>query len=234
MTSAPTKPWHRRLPGWLELIVIVLLAVAVAALTKAFLVQSFFVPSGSMKPLLHGNEATDKDDRIVVEKVSYWNGDIHRGDVVVFDDSLHWLPASAVEAASGPVQQALEKVGMWPTGGHLVKRVIGLPGDTVACCDDEGRMTVNDVPLDEDDYLAQPGQPASTPFAVTVPDDSLWMMGDNRGNSDDSRAHAHDKSGGFVPVDDVVGKVLAIVWPLDRAGLLDRPDTFDNEALDGG
>lgn len=211
-----------------------LLALAVAALTKTFLLQSFFVPSGSMLPLLHGNELTGDDDRIVVEKVSYWNGDIHRGDVVVFDDSLHWLPASAVEAASGPVQQGLEKVGMWPTGGHLVKRVIGLPGDAVACCDDAGRLTVNGVPLDEDGYLARPAQPASMPFSVTVPGDRLWMMGDNRANSDDSRAHSGDASGGFVPVNDVVGKVVAIVWPLDRAGLVDRPDTFDNAALDGG
>ncbi len=223
---APARP-RRRVPRWVETLAIVALALTMAAVTKAFVVQSFFVPSGSMKPLFA------KDDRIVVEKVSYWNGDIHRGDVVVFEDSQHWLPPEEDEVASGPVQRALAAIGLWPTGGHLVKRVIGLPGDEVACCDAKGRVTVNGVPLDEGDFLFHGSAPSNTPFDVQVPDDSLWVMGDNRDNSEDSRAHLGEAGGGFVPVDDVVGKVWAIIWPLDRAGLLHRPGTFDQAALDG-
>ena len=204
-----------------------MIALVLAAVTKTFFVQSFFVPSGSMRPLF------EKDDRILVEKVSYWNGDIHRGDVVVFDDSQHWLDPGTVQEASGPVQEGLEAVGLWPTGGHLVKRVIGMPGDEVACCDANGHVTVNGVALDESDYLARGVQPSELSFEVTVPDDRLWVMGDNRQNSDDSRAHLDETGGGFVPVDDVVGKAWAIVWPLGRVGLLDRPPTFDNPELDG-
>jgi len=207
--------------------VIVVLALAMAAATKAFLAQSFFVPSGSMLPLF------EKDDRIVVEKVSYWNGDIHRGDVVVFADSGGWLPQPAQEVASGPAQRGLETIGLWPTDGHLVKRVIGLPGDRVSCCDDAGRVEVNGVPLQEDGYLAEGAQPSEVDFDVDVPDDALWVMGDNRQASGDSRAHIGDEGGGFVPADDVVGKVWAIVWPFSRAGVLDRPATFDQAALDG-
>jgi signal peptidase I len=221
------------MPRWLELILIVLIALALAAVTKTFFVQSFFVPSGSMRPLLHGSELTDSDDRIVVEKVSYWNDDVHRGDVVVFDDSQDWLHLADVPADSGPLQATLEAVGLWPTGGHLVKRVIGLPGDTVACCDASGRVTVNGVALDETDYLPKGAEPSQLPFSVTVPADHLWVMGDNRQNSEDSRAHQQEPGRGFVPVDDVVGKVMAIVWPADRASLVHRPDTFDNPKLDG-
>jgi signal peptidase I len=220
------------MPRWLELVLIVVIALALAAVTKTFFVQSFFVPSGSMRPLLHGSELTESDDRIVVEKVSYWNGDVHRGDVVVFDDSQDWLGLSETPADPGPLQTALETVGLWPTGGHLVKRVVGLPGDDVACCDTAGRVTVNGVALDESDYLPKGAQPSQLPFTVHVPADHLWMMGDNRPNSEDSRAHIQEPGGGFVPVDDVVGKVWAIVWPADRAGLVHRPHTFDNPDLD--
>jgi signal peptidase I len=220
------------MPRWLELVLIVVIALVLAGVTKTFFVQSFFVPSGSMRPLLHGSALTENDDRIVVEKVSYWNGDVHRGDVVVFDDSQDWLGLSSTTTDSGPLQTSLETVGLWPTGGHLVKRVIGLPGDDVACCDTDGRVTVNGVALDEADYLPKGVQPSQMPFTVTVPAGHLWVMGDNRQNSEDSRAHIQEPGGGFVPVDDVVGKVWAIVWPADRVGLVHRPDTFDNPDLD--
>ena len=158
-----------------------------------------------MEPTLYGSPQTDDvDDRILVEKVSYWSGDVHRGDVVVFEDSQGWLP-EATSGASGPVQSALAAVGLWPTGGHLVKRVIGLPGDVVACCDDSGRVTVNGAALDEADYLTAGTRPSLIRFRVTVPDDQLWMMGDNRQHSEDSRWHMQDAGHGFVPVDDVVG-----------------------------
>jgi signal peptidase I len=124
-------------------------------------------------------------------------------------------------------------VGLWPTGGHLVKRVIGLPGDVVVCCDGNGRVTVNGVALDETDYLSKGTQPSEISFQVTVPNGELWVMGDNRQHSEDSRYHMDEPGRGFVPVDDVVGKVWAIVWPAGRAGLVHRPATFDAPALDG-
>jgi signal peptidase I len=218
---------------WVELILIVVIAMSLAAVTKAFVVQSFFVPSGSMEPTLFGSSLTGGvDDRILVEKVSYWSGGVHRGDVVVFEDSQGWLPEVAADA-SGPIQVTLEAVGLWPTGGHLVKRVIGLPGDDVVCCDGNGRVTVNGVALDETDYLAKGTQPSELSFEVTVPDGKLWVMGDNRQHSEDSRYHMDEPGRGFVPVDDVVGKVWAIVWPAGRAGLVHRPATFDAQELDG-
>jgi len=207
------------------------MALAVAVITKTFFVQSFFVPSGSMQPLLQGGEPGSTDDRILVEKVSYWNGDIARGDVVVFDDSQGWLGVLG-QQPTDPLRTALEAFGLFPTGGHLVKRVIGLPGDTVACCDAKGRVTVNGEALDEGDYLGEGTRPSEVDFSVDVPEDHLWMMGDNRQNSQDSRAHIREPGGGFVPVDDVVGKVQAIVWPADRFRLVQRPDTYDNPSLD--
>jgi len=239
-TSAPAEPAaatgsgrrkRRRIPHWLELVLIVALALALAALTKTFLAQSFFVPSGSMRPLLQGGDPARTDDRILVEKVSYWNGDISRGDVVVFDDSQNWLHAG-VEPETGLLRTGLEIVGLWPTGGHLVKRVIGVSGDTVACCNAQNRVTVNGVALDESGYLAEGAKPSEVEFSVKIPDDSLWVMGDNRQSSEDSRAHIDERGGGFVPVDDVVGKVLAVVWPADQRDLVERPETYDNASLD--
>jgi signal peptidase I len=123
-------------------------------------------------------------------------------------------------------------VGLWPTGGHLVKRVIGVSGDTVACCDARNRVTVNGEALDESDYLAEGAQPSEVEFSEKVPDDRLWVMGDNRQSSEDSRAHIGEPGGGFVPVEDVVGKVLWVVWPADRRDLVERPETYDNPSLD--
>jgi signal peptidase I len=219
----PRRP--RSLPVWAETILLLVLALLVSALVKTFVVQMFFVPSGSMRPLFV------EDDRIVVQKVSYWTGDVDRGDVVVFDDpGGRWLGARTAVPLS-PVQRLLAKVGLYPTGGHLVKRVIGVGGDRVACCDGRGRVTVNGVPLDEGSYLAPGAAPSDRPFSVTVPPGRLWVMGDNRGNSEDSRFHTNLPGGGAVPESDVVGKVWAIVWPLGRAHVLDEPATFDNPRL---
>ena len=128
------------------------------------------------------------------------------------------------------VAKALEVFGLYTTGGHLVKRVIGVGGDTVACCDSRGRVTVNGDPLDEGAYLAPGQRPSLIEFETEVQPDHLWVMGDNRANSADSRVHLGDPGGGQVPVEDVVGKVFSVVWPLDHATLLHRPETF--EALD--
>jgi signal peptidase I len=197
----------------------------VSAIVKTFFVQMFFVPSGSMRPLFVD------DDRILVQKISYWNGPVKRGDVVVFDDpNGRWLGVEGAPRLS-PVQKALSEVGLYPTGGHLVKRVIGVGGDRVVCCDKAGRVTVNGVPLSEKSYIMRGASPSERPFDVRVPKGRLWVMGDNRANSEDSRYHQDLPDGGTVPEKDVVGKVWAIVWPFGRAHRLSEPGTFENPKL---
>lgn len=226
MTDA-TEPAHRkrRIPAALEFVLLLALAIAVALVIKTFFVQMFFVPSTSMAPLFV------KDDRILVQKVSYWTGDVRRGDVVVFDDpGGEWLGEPLFEL--NPVQKVLSGIGLYPSGGHLVKRVIGVGGDRVVCCDEDDLVTVNGVALTETDYLK--GNRASRKrFDVTVPEGALWVMGDNRNNSEDSRFHQDLDSEGFVQVDEVVGRVWAIVWPAGRITRLDRPSAFDDPAIDG-
>jgi signal peptidase I len=213
------------LPLWLETILLLIIALVVSAIVKTFFVQMFFVPSGSMRPLFVDN------DRILVEKWSYWTGSVQRGDVVVFDDPHgRWLGAEGVQDLT-PVQKLLSDVGLYPTGGHLVKRVIGVGGDHVVCCDKQGRIRVNGVPLSEKDYIMPGARPSDRPFNVHVPKGRLWVMGDNRSNSADSRFHQELPGGGTVPVSDVVGKVWAIVWPLDHAEFLHTPPTFASPRL---
>jgi len=171
-----------------------------------------------------------KNDRILVQKVSYWSGDVHRGDVIVFDDpGGQWLGDPGLQL--NVVQKALSAIGLYPTGGHLVKRVIGVGGDHVICCDKQGRLRVNGVPLDEKDYIRKGTSPSDMDFDVVVPKDSLWVMGDNRSNSEDSRYHQELPGGGSVPVKDVVGKVWAIVWPAGRITRIHTPATFDSPKL---
>jgi signal peptidase I len=213
---------HRRIPGWLELILLLAIALVLSIVVKSFLVQMFFVPSESMEPLFV------KDDRILVQKMSYWSGDVERGDVVVFEDPGGWLgPGPELN----PFQKVLSAVGLYPTGGHLVKRVIAVGGDEVACCDDRGRVTLNGVPLEESPYIKEGTRPSERQFRMTVPEDRLWVMGDNRANSEDSRYHRDLRGKGTVPVDRVVGKVWAVVWPLNRFDVVDTPETFEQEAL---
>jgi signal peptidase I len=226
MATATTEgKRRRRIPGWLEMVLLLLLALLLSVGIKTFFVQMFFVPSESMEPLFI------TDDRILVQKWSYWNGEVERGDVIVFEDPGGWLGQSP---DLGPVQKALSTVGLYPAGGHLVKRVIGVGGDHVVCCDRQGRITVNGVPLDESSYLRDGVTPSSREFDVTVPEGRLWMMGDNRGNSEDSRFHQGLPGKGTIPVDRVVGKVWAIVWPVGRLDRIDRPETFEQQALDAG
>jgi signal peptidase I len=221
--AAATK--RRSLPVWVETVVLLVLALVVSAIVKTFFVQMFFVPSGSMRPLFVD------DDRILVQKISYWNGPVKRGDVVVFDDpDDRWLGVEGAPRLS-PVQKALSEVGLYPTGGHLVKRVIGVGGDHVVCCDKAGRVTVNGVPLSERSYILRGASPSERSFDVRVPKGRLWVMGDNRANSEDSRYHQDLPDGGTVPEKDVVGKVWAIVWPFGRAHRLSEPGTFENPKL---
>jgi signal peptidase I len=222
IASRPRQRRHRRqLPVWQEMLLLLGIALVLAVVIKAFLMQAFYIPSASMDDTLVQN------DRILVQKVSYWGGGgPQRGDVVVFADPGGWLGAAQSDASANPVTGALEKVGLYPTGGHLVKRVIGVGGDEVKCCDNRGRITVNGVPLNEKSYLGPGQQPSTIDFDVKVRKGYLWVQGDNRSNSADSRVHLGDPGGGQVPADDVVGKVFAVVWPLGHAKTLHKPATF--------
>ena len=211
----------RRVPAWLELPLLAVTALALALLVKTFLAQMFFVPSESMQPTLI------TDDKLLVEKVSLWGAaDVERGDVVVFRDPGGWL---GPPPALNPLQQGLAAVGLYPSGGHLVKRVVGVGGDTVACCDTDGRLTVNGTPLDEG-YLPRGVEASAMEFELEVPADRLWMMGDNRPNSQDSRFHRSDAGEGTVPESAVVGKVWAVVWPWSRWDRLDTPPAYEGVA----
>ncbi|MBA2456341.1 MAG: signal peptidase I [Nocardioidaceae bacterium] len=213
------------MPLWQEVLVLLVTALVLAVVVKTFFVQAFFIPSGSMEPALNVN------DRILVQKVSYWTGDVERGDIVVFDDPGGWLSAAEQLKPANGVQRALEVFGLFPTGGHLVKRVIGIGGDQVVCCNRNDDVVVNGVALDEA-YLPKGINPSDTEFDVTVPAGHLWVMGDNRDFSSDSRSHTGGPGGGFVPEDNVTGKVWAIVWPSSRLELIDRPEVFDRTAFD--
>ena len=212
---------RKPVPFWQELTLLLVIALLLATGIKALFLQAFYIPSGSMNDTLVFN------DRILVQKVSYWgDAEPRRGDVVVFADPGSWLDEVDAPAPDNVLSKGLELVGLFPTGGHLVKRVIGVGGDRVRCCDPQGRIRVNNEPLREAAYLAKGEKPSLITFNQLVPEGSLWVMGDNRSQSADSRYHLGDPGGAFVPVDDVVGKVFAVVWPLDHAKTLSRPDAF--------
>jgi signal peptidase I len=220
------KSFLRELPG------IVITALVISVLIKTFLVQAFFIPSGSMENTLLVN------DRVLVNKLVDKPDEIHRGDVVVFRDPGGWLEGNQPSRGGliGLIRDGLVFVGLAPAAGEedLIKRVIGVGGDQVACCDAKGRVTVNGIPLDEP-YLYPGDKPSDDPFkTVTVPKGELWVMGDHRSVSEDSRAHRQQPGAGFVPVKDVIGRAFTVVWPLDRARLLHRPATFDQPALASG
>jgi len=232
-----TRPEHRhggRRGGWLvfvrDLAIILVIAFLVSFLLKTFLVRSFYIPSSSMEDTLQIN------DRIIVNELVPNAMPVQYGDVVVFRDPGGWL-TPGVEPEPNWVLGALDWVGSLigltasDSNDHLIKRVIGLPGDRVACCTATGNLTVNGVPLDEPYIKVAAGEDAAPrQFDVTVPPASLWVMGDNRYNSRDSLGHIDDLpngQGGFVPISDVVGKALVISWPISRWSVLDNyPLTF--------
>ena len=223
--AAPPPEGRSRgqLPVWQEMLLLLAVALVLAIVIKAFFMQAFYIPSASM------NDTLVQNDRILVQKVSSWgSGGPHRGDIVVFADPGGWLDASESAATGGPLTRALETIGLYPTGGHLVKRVIGVGGDEVRCCDSQGRITVNGVPLNERSYLAAGEKPSLIDFDVRVKRGYVWVQGDNRSDSADSRVHLGDPGGGQVPDDDVVGEVFAVVWPLGHATTLHTPATFDS------
>jgi signal peptidase I len=219
--TASDEKKKESLPVWQESLLLLAIALVLAIGIKYFFVQAFYIPSPSMEPMFI------KNDRILVQKVSYWGSKgPKRGDIIVFKDPGSWLDESETRTASNPITKALEAVGLYPSGGHLVKRVIGIGGDRVKCCDAQGRVTVNGKALDETSYLPKGTLPSEDPFDIRVPEGHLWVMGDNRSNSADSRLHLSDPGGGFVADDLVVGKVWALIWPWKRAEWVHRPATF--------
>jgi signal peptidase I len=221
-TGAARDKEKESLPVWQESLLLLAIALVLAIGIKYFFVQAFYIPSPSMEPMFI------KNDRILVQKVSYWgDNDPQRGDIVVFKDPGDWLGEDETRAATNPVTKTLEAVGLYPSGGHLVKRVIGVGGDRVKCCDADGRVTVNGKAIDESSYLPKGTLPSEEAFDVRVPEGHLWVMGDNRGNSADSRAHMGEPGGGFVSDDLVVGKVWALIWPWKRARWIHTPKTFE-------
>jgi signal peptidase I len=221
-----------------ELPVLLVIAFVLALLVKTFLVQAFFIPSGSMEQTLHGCTGCT-GDRVLVNKVPYWFGEPEPGDIVVFRGPDTWSPEITVAEPSNWVSGALLSLGRAigvapPSENDYVKRVIATAGQTVQCCDAEGRVTVDGKPLDEP-YIYQnsplSGGPTGREFGpVTVPEGRLWVMGDHRSASADSREHVGDKYSGTIAVDDVIGKAALIVWPLDRFTLLDSPDIQQGQA----
>jgi len=203
-----------------ETAIVVALSLVIATLVRIFLVQAFLIPSQSMEDtLLVG-------DRVLVSKLTTRFGEIKRGDVVVFADPDGWLSPSVDDGSTSlgdRLRDALQFVGVLPedSEGHLIKRVIGLGGDTVVCCDDDGRITVNGVAVDESSYLRPGDEPSATEFEVEVPADELFVMGDHRSNSGDSRVN------GTVPEDRVTGRAFAVVWPVSRWESLSRPEAFE-------
>lgn len=227
-SGPPTDDEPRRKPSVLrETAIIVVSALVLSVVVRTFLVQAFYVPSESMENTLLPS------DRIIASKITTRIAGVQRGDVVVFTDPGGWLPATVREPGfSGYVRDTLTFIGLLPsdTGQDLVKRVIGLPGDHVECCDAQGRIILNGVALDESSYV-KPGDPTDqVRFDVVVPDGSVFVMGDNRSNSRDSRYHLDVNSGG-VPIDDVVGKVVLVVWPLARFGTVGTPPVLADPAL---
>lgn len=206
-----------------DVILIILVAVLVSFLVKTFVVRSFYIPSGSMEDTLLIN------DRILVDEVTPHFGGYARGDIVVFQDPGGWLPPTT-QPARPPIVEGvdwlLSIVGLSApdSDDHLVKRIIGLPGDHVVCCNAIGQITVNGVPVNETSYLKLPNAQAAAsgdPFDVVVPAGKLWVLGDNRYRSKDSRYNTDQPGEGFVPIDNVVGRAFVITWPLNRVGLLD-------------
>lgn len=217
-----------------ELPVLLLIAFVLALVVKTFFVQAFFIPSGSMEQTLHGCTGCT-GDRVLVNKVPYWFGEPEPGDIVVFKGPDTWTPEVSVAEPDNWFTGALLWLGRTvgvapPSEDDFVKRVIAVEGQTVQCCDEEGRVTVDGEPLDEPYIFENTPLESRTFGPVTVPEDRLWVMGDHRSASADSKQHLGDKYSGTIGVDDVIGKAAVIVWPISRFTLLDSPDIQDTEA----
>jgi signal peptidase I len=220
-----------------ELPVLLVIAFVLALLVKTFLVQAFFIPSGSMEQTLHGCTGCT-GDRVLVNKVPYWFGSPQPGDIVVFKGPDTWAPEISVTEPTnwfaGALLTVRRAIGVAPPSeDDFVKRVIATAGQTVQCCDAQGRVTVDGQPLYEP-YIYEPTPLESRSFGpVTVPQGRLWVMGDHRAISGDSTKHIDDKYSGTIAVDDVIGKAALIVWPLNRITVLKSPDIQGHNAAEG-
>jgi signal peptidase I len=227
LAGKPTQVRKRKRPLWQELAVLIVAACILTLVIKAFVVQVFRIPSGSMEDTLQVG------DRVLVNKFIYHFRGIARGDVVVFSGQNSWGPPDT-PASSDPVvrlwDDALGAVGLNQNSTDYVKRVIGLPGDHVACCTD-GHVTVNGVALSESSYLYPGDAPSTTPFSVVVPAGRLWVMGDHRSDSADSRYHLQGPGEGTIPENEVVGRAFFIMWPPSQLRDLPIPSTFQQTAL---
>src|SRR5690625_152861 len=197
--------------GLREVLIILAIAIVVSFVIRTFFFRAFLIPSGSMEDTLQVN------DRIFVNLIVDSEEHLERGDVVVFEDLYGWLPPA--ETKPNAVFQALEFVGLYPSTSeqHLVKRIIGMPGDHVTVDEDSGQLVVNGTAIDEP-YVYPGAAGSDIDFEVTVPEGKLWMMGDHRNASGDSRSHINGPNDGFVDFDQVVGRAEVVAWPLDRWG----------------
>ena len=208
-----------------ELPILVVVALVVSLFIKSFLVQFFYIPSGSMENTLQVK------DRVAVNKVPFISKSIERGDVIVFRDPDNWLPEIIDYSTNQYVakaKSALVAVGVLPnpTKQYLVKRVIGVGGDRVVCCTKDGNLSVNDVEIIEP-YIFAGNKPSEMNFDVTVPKGKLWVMGDHRGASADSRYHQEDINNGFVPESKVTGRVVGVIWPFKNITYIPRVDVLN-------
>ncbi len=237
--APPGRPKHRSF--WRELPVLVVIALVIALLIKSFVVQAFYIPSPSMEQTL------DVGDKVLVNKLVYHFRSIQPGDIVVFNGAGSWIPLPApTSTSSDPLVRLYDKAllplfrsiiglfGTAPGQQDYIKRVIGVPGDHVACCTSAGLITVNGVPLREKSYLYPGNVPSTSHFSVTVPAGRLWVMGDHRFVSYDSRGHMSFPGGGTVPESQVVGRAFMIVWPPGRWRVLPIPATFGQPGIGGG
>jgi signal peptidase I len=211
-----------------EFPVLVVVALVVSLFIKTFVIQFFFIPSGSMENTLQ------IDDRVAVNRIPFISNNIKRGDVVVFRDPDNWLPAADIESAPfviAKAKAALVAVGVLPNPAkqYLVKRVVGVAGDRVICCTTTGKITVNGEEMVEP-YIFAGNVPSDMNFDVKVPKGKLWVMGDHRGASADSRYHQDDINKGFVPLNRVTGRVIAVIWPIKNLSLVPNVDALNQPA----
>jgi signal peptidase I len=207
-----------------ELPILVVVALVVSLLIKTFLVQFFYIPSGSMENTLQIK------DRVAVNKVPFISKSISRGDVVVFRDPANWLPEIVdydTNKFVSKAKSALVAVGVLPnpTQQYLVKRVVGVAGDHIVCCTKDGNLTINDVEVIEP-YIYAGNKPSEMKFDVVVPEGKIWVMGDHRGASSDSRYHQEDINKGFVPLSRVTGRVVAVIWPFKNITYVPKVDVL--------